>query len=158
TASPYLAIQTPRLLLSPSFYSGFWGRYLFRDCGLVTSALIVYGFVEGVISQWKKSEGRASLQPLTCWSVMGAVFCFAFAPKFLDHDYYELMFLPSAATWGAMGLFRLLEPMTAQPARRVAVLCGVLMLAAAVQSPWCTSEMFRIDRGKLILAERLKAW
>jgi hypothetical protein len=34
----------------------------------------------------------------------------------------------------------------------------VLVLAAVVQSPWCMSEMLRIDRGKLILAERLKAW
>jgi Dolichyl-phosphate-mannose-protein mannosyltransferase len=156
-ATPYLLIQTPSLLLSPNLYSKVWPRFLLRDCGAVMSALMVWGLVAAVKRRWETREGRPSLQPLLCWSVMCAAFCLMFAPKLLDHDYYELMLLPAVATWGAMGLARLLEWFTIQGARRIVVIAGVLMLAAAVQSPWSMPDMFRIDRGKLILAARLKA-
>jgi hypothetical protein len=158
TAMPYLVVQTPGLLLSSNLYSRFWLRFLFHDCGPVTSALMLCGVVAGVKRQWEASAGRPSLQPLLCWTVMCLVFCFGFAPKLLDHDYYELMVLPAAATWGSLGLSGLLEWVNGHAKWRIALLSGVLMLAAVVQSPWCMSDMFRIDRGKLILAERLKAW
>ncbi len=158
TATPYMLLQKPGLLLSVDLYCRFWMRFSLRDCGPVTSALMVCGVVAAVKRLWETGEPRPSLQPLLCWSGMCLVFCLAFAPKIVDHDYYALMLLPAAATWGAMGLAGLLESVNAQGARRVAFLSGVLMLAAALQSPWCMSDMFRIDRGKLILAERLKAW
>jgi 4-amino-4-deoxy-L-arabinose transferase-like glycosyltransferase len=155
---PYLVSQTPQLLLSLGFYSGFLVRFALRDCGPVTTVLMACGLVAAVKRRWQASECPSFLQPHLCWSLMGLVFCVVFAPKLVDHDYYELMLLPAAATYGAMGLSQILEWMTAHAARRAAIAFAVFMLATAVQSPWCMSDMFRIDRGKLILAERLKAW
>ena len=85
---------------------------------------------------------------------MGVAFCFLFGPKFIDHDYYGLMLLPAAAMWGAFGLTRLAALVNARGGWRVAIPVGVLVLAAGIHSPWCMSGMFRIDRAKLILAER----
>jgi 4-amino-4-deoxy-L-arabinose transferase-like glycosyltransferase len=157
-AMPYLVFQAPRVLLSPGFYTrGFILRFLVHDCGPVTSALVVLGVVAAMRGRCSASEARPALQSLSCWSVMGLAFYVLFAPKLIDHDYYELMLLPAAATWGAWGLSWLAASVKADTRWRVAIPLGVLVLAAVVQSPWCMSGMFRIDRAKLILAERLKA-
>ena len=158
-AMPYLVFQTPAhapfpWLLQRVLRAVLGPRLRPRDVG---------PYCVGVLCGGHKGDGKRARVAVhsshsVCWSLMGVVFCFMFAPKLVDHDYYELMLLPAAATWGAMGLSWLLERVAAHAARRVAALFGVLVLAAAVQSPWCMSEMFRIDRGKLILAERLKAW
>jgi hypothetical protein len=157
-AMPYLVFQSPRALLSPALNIGFLVRFLLYDCGPVTSVLMVWGFVGAIKRRWEPGAGHPSLQPVLCWSIMGLAFCVIFAPKLIDHDYYELMLLPAAATWGALGLSRLLVRCAVPASRRFAVIFGVLILAAVVQSPWCMSDRFRIDCGKLILADRLKAW
>ena len=153
---PYLVFQAPQFLLYPGFYYRcFILRFLVFDCGPVTSGLVVLGVV--AVLKGRLSDSRRPLQPLLCWSVMGLVFFILFAPKLNDHDYYELMLLPAAATWGAMGLSRIADRCS-RPAQRVALPLGLLVLALVVQSPWWMSDSFQIDRGKLILAERLKAW
>ncbi len=155
---PYLVFQAPQILLYPGFYYRcFILRFLFFDCGPVTSSLVLLGVVTVLKGRLGVSDARRPLQPLFCWSVMGLIFFILFAPKLNDHDYYELMLLPAAATWGAMGLSRITERYS-RPAQRVALPFGLLMLALVVQSPWWMSDSFRIDRGKLILAARLKAW
>ena len=156
-AMPYLLIQCRGCSFPPVVFGAFFLRFLIHDCGPVTSALIVWGFFAAVTNRWQANEGRRSLQPIVCWSMMAVAFTVMFVPKLVDHDYYGLMSLPAAATWGAMGLSWLLE-LVRRPAWRVPAVFMVLALATALQSPWCMSQMFRIDRGKLILAERLKAW
>jgi hypothetical protein len=83
---------------------------------------------------------------------MGLAFYVLLAPKLRDHDYYELMMLPAAATWAALGW----RAIAAGSTRRARL--GVAMLAAAVvvQSPWVMGALFRLDRGKTIVAERLR--
>ena len=100
-------LSSPCVLLSPAYYSGFILRFLVRDCGPVMSALVLLGVVAAVRRRWDASEGRPALQPLICWSGMGMAFYVVFAPKLIDHDYYELMLLPAAAAmWGALGFLQ----------------------------------------------------
>jgi hypothetical protein len=155
---PYLFYQAPEVLLRHGFYlQGFFLRFLAHDCGPVTAALVLLGVVAAIRGRRGLNGAWPSLHPLLCWTAMGLTFYFVFAPKLVDHDYYELMLLPAAALWGAFGFTRLAALANARPRWRVLVPVGALVLAAAVQSPWCMSGMFRIDRAKLILADRLKA-
>ncbi len=152
-AMPYLVFQAPRVLLSPAFYSGFILRFLVRDCGPVMPALVVLGVVAAVRRRRDASEGRPALQPLICWSVMGLAFYVVFAPKLIDHHYYELMLLPAAATWGALGLSRLVErvgadtrPACRRPARgaRAGGGCPV----AVVHVGHVPDRSREVDRGR----------
>jgi hypothetical protein len=155
---PYLVFQAPRVLLSSAFFGGFLLRFLVRDCGPVTAALGILGVVGAIRNSRIADQGRATLQSLLWWTAMGLIFFLLFAPKLIDHDYYELMLLPAAATWGAIGLRGLVDRVAANRPRRTVAVFGTVAIAAAVQLPLCTSGMFQIDRGKLVLAERLKVW
>ncbi len=158
---PYLIVQDPGVLATRAFYASWFSRFLLRDCGPVTAVLIVLG-VAAVLSR--------RLRPgpmLGVWTVMGMAFYVLLGPKLIDHDYYELMMLPAASLWGALGWSalrlrtkrtqRASERTIANGPRRLAWWPTSLLVAALfVQSPWVMGSMFQLDQGKVDLAERLK--
>ena len=89
---------------------------------------------------------------------MGVIYYVLLAPKFRDHDYYELMMLPAAALWATRGLLAVasrLEVRFAISGRRV--VAAALTIAVVAHSPWVFGEFFRQDEAKLVLARRLDA-
>jgi hypothetical protein len=157
-AMPYLVFQAPEVLLSSAFYSGFMLRFLIRDCGPVTVVLAGLGMVAVVRKRQAGEDGRLSVPALLCWTAMGLAFYLLFAPKLIDHDYYELMLLPAVATWGAIGVTRLADRLRGEHGSRAVLVLASVVLAALLQWPICTWGMFRLDDGKLIVARRLRAW
>jgi hypothetical protein len=154
---PYLVFQAPRVLVTLPFLGGFVLRFLVRDCGPAMTALGILGVIVAARNLNRARQDRAPLGSLPWWTAMGLAFYVLFAPKLIDHDYYELMLLPAAATWGAMGFRRIIDR-RAQGSTSQAVVFASIVFVSAVQLPLCTSGMFRLDHGKLILAERIKAW
>jgi 4-amino-4-deoxy-L-arabinose transferase-like glycosyltransferase len=143
---PYTVLQDPGLLLRHDLYSVLFARFLGRDCGPVTAALIA----AGVLACWR---GRLRPGPVGAWTAMGLAFYVLFGPKLRDHDYYELMMLPAAAVWAALGWSAIAA---GAPGRR-RVGTAVLAVAVLVHSPWVIGGLFQLDRGKSIAAERLRA-
>ena len=80
---------------------------------------------------------------------MGLGFYVLLAPKSVKHDYYELMMLPAAAAWAAIG-FQALGRQARQWGMRprLAGAVGVVLLAttAIVQSPWVSGA----DSGRTL--------
>ena len=92
----YLAIQEPASLLSKRLYECLFIRFPLKDNGPVASLLMFFGFIAAF---WKRADARAVVP----WAITGLFFFFLFAPKLVDHDYYELIMLPSASLWGSLG-------------------------------------------------------
>jgi 4-amino-4-deoxy-L-arabinose transferase-like glycosyltransferase len=159
-ASPYLVAQQPSALGNRQLYAALVTRFLIRDCGPFAGVLFAAG-------AWAALRRRVPdgfrFGSLGAWTFMGLFFYFLFAPKTIDHDYYELMMLPPALTWAALGWMALgrsvgwiaLRSIHPTGWRALAVL--VLGLAVVVQSPWIMGGMFRVERGKVALGERLGA-
>src|SRR5262249_31474812 len=93
---PYFILEMPELLVDDVLYLRFADRFLWKDCGPVTMILIVLGMIAAVC-------GRAWIRPLLGWTLMGVGFYFVMGPMLRCHDYYELMMLPAAAMWAALG-------------------------------------------------------
>jgi 4-amino-4-deoxy-L-arabinose transferase-like glycosyltransferase len=146
--TPYLILQDPGSIATKAFWSGFFARFLMRDCGPVTGVLMI----SGVVAATLRKAGVPGFA--RGWTVMGLTFYVLFAPKVRDHDYYEMMLLPAAALWATMGLRTLAS---FAPVPRPRFVFATLALAIAVQSPWASRSLFRLDRGKIALAGRLDA-
>jgi 4-amino-4-deoxy-L-arabinose transferase-like glycosyltransferase len=161
-ASPYLVLQQPSALWNRSFYAAFVSRFLVRDCGPITAALLVAGV-------WLVVRRAVPVQfdarSLARWSVMGLLFYVLLAPKMIDHDYYELMMLPAAVVWASLGwlgccdgLAKRAELTRFVSIRRLAGVSGsvVLALVVAVHSPWVSPGLFRLETGKVWLGNSLR--
>jgi hypothetical protein len=146
---PYFVWQAPGVLCSPLLYRAFFRRFLVLDCGPITALLVLVGVAAAL-------KRRALPDLIGGWTVMSLGFFLAFAPKFIDHDYYESVMLPCAAAWGALGLSVLLPWLagTALPRRRT-LGAGALGLALVLQSPWLMGSLFELEWGKRIAASDL---
>jgi hypothetical protein len=143
TRTAYFFWQAPESLWGARLYERLTLGLLVKDCGPFAGALIVWGVLGSAL-------GRARSRPLWGWSALGLFYWFLFAPKMVDHDYYALPILPVLAAWGALGW--------GLAARRAAWLgAAVLVLAAAVHSPWVMKSKYEVEVGHLVVAERLKA-
>ncbi len=98
---PYLILQAPGVLLDKRLYRAFFVRFLFYDCGPVMAIPLLVA-VAAVVR-------RQRPVPSAGLTLMGLLFFVGFAPKLIDHDYYELMMLPAAAAWAGLGTTRLAE-------------------------------------------------
>ncbi len=151
---PYLILQAPGVLLDRNFYHGLLVRFPLHDFGPVASALMLVGLLATL-------RRRVTPGPLAAWTLMGVLFYVVLGPKLIDHDYYELMLLPAAslwAGWGVEALIRLAGRVgTGHPDRlQKAVLSVLLASVVLVQGPWVQGEMFRLDAGKVALANRMR--
>jgi hypothetical protein len=146
---PYVVWQAPGVLCDPLLFRAFFRRFLFEDCGPISAILLLVGVAAAL-------KRRALPGLIGGWTVMSLGFFLAFAPKFIDHDYYELVMLPCAAAWGALG-FSVLVPGFAGASlpRRCVLGAGVLGLALLVQSPWFMGSLFELEWGKPIAAAQL---
>jgi 4-amino-4-deoxy-L-arabinose transferase-like glycosyltransferase len=150
-ASPYFVFQNPGVLRDRTFYGALFSRFLARDCGPIAAALLAVG-----ILAWTRRRFRDRFAPnsLLAWTAMGLLFYVALAPKLIDHDYYELMMLPAAAVWAALGWFVLVGDGASLLRRRLAT--ATLVLAVGTGLPWAVGAMFRVDEGKVALGQSLK--
>ena len=150
---PYFVFQSPKILLSKTLYAAFFERFLVKDCGPMLAGLIAIGIAMA------RKVGRSQASPihfLRGWSLMGLGFFFLLGPKLRDHDYYELMMLPAAAIWGALGLQALAKRSEAVGFHPQKFAVMVVASAFVVQSPWVMGGLFRLDEGKLLLAKKLR--
>jgi hypothetical protein len=145
-AKPYFLFQMPELLWRPTLYLRFVDRFLFKDCGPVTAALVVAGVVAAL-------RGRVNARPVLGWTAMGLLFFFGLGPLLRCHDYYELMLLPAAAVWAALGSQALWGRDRIAPSR---IGTAVLLAAVVIHSPWLMGGKFELERGYRVLAERLR--
>jgi hypothetical protein len=145
----YLFWQEPSSLLNFHLYDRLsWGLFV-KDCGPVTAALIALGALAAI-------RGKDRSRPLWAWSVMGLLFWFLFAPKMLEHDYYELVFLPVLAAWGALGWRSLARITTHMPGLRSWAAALGMALIVIVHSPFVINAKYDLEIGHLVVAERLK--
>jgi 4-amino-4-deoxy-L-arabinose transferase-like glycosyltransferase len=146
---PYFVWEVPRVLLDPLLYRAFFRRFLVFDCGPITAILLVVGVAAAL-------KRRVPNEIVGGWTVMSLGFFLAFAPKLIDHDYYEFVMLPCATAWGALGFSVVASWLTTAnvPWRR-ALGAGVLGLALALQSPWFMGSSFALEWGKRIAAVEL---
>lgn len=154
-ALPYFVFQSPGTLLTRGFYANFFGRFLVRDCGPVTLALIVAGVLGTLRS--RRPGGRPESGLIRGWTALAIGYYVLLAPKFRDHDYYELMMLPAAALWATRGLRVLGDRAGAMGLPAPRLVMATLALALVIQSPWAAPALFRQDAGKLVLADRLRS-
>jgi 4-amino-4-deoxy-L-arabinose transferase-like glycosyltransferase len=145
----YFVWQEPSALLSLRLYDRLTYGLLVKDCGPVAAVLIILGAIAAI-------SGKDRSRPLWGWSATGFVFWLVFAPKMLEHDYYELVFLPVLAAWGALGLRGLLRFTSAWPRARAWVASFTLSAAAIFHSPLVASTKYDLELGHLVVAERLK--
>jgi hypothetical protein len=147
----YTVLGDPWALLERRVYECLTVRFLIKDCGPVATFLIVAGV-------WAALRGRVVSRPAHAWTFMGLSFLLAFAPKLKDHDYYELLLLPAASTWAALGWAavgaRLRERRVRFTTRR-GVLAALIALAVLVQSPLVMRDKFKTEVGFLTVARRL---
>lgn len=142
----YFLFQAPELLGRRFLYERLVERFFWKDCGPVVSLLVAVGV-------WAAATRRLVSRPLWAWTAMGLGFYFLLAPKLERHDYYELMMLPAAAAWAGLGW-----KAVADGGLRWRAWAGTAALAAVVvvQSPWVMPAKFRLEKGHLVLAERLR--
>jgi hypothetical protein len=149
--SVYTVFGDPAVLLQGRVYECLAVRFLIRDCGPVAALLIFAGV-------WAAVRGRALSRPVHAWTFMGLSFLLAFAPKLKDHDYYELLLLPAASMWAALGWtaarIRISEHVT-RPAHRRAWGAAVIAAAVLIQSPLVMNDKFKTEVGFLEVAQRL---
>lgn len=146
----YLVLQQPSSLLWPRLYECLFARFPIKDNGPVGSLLMLLGFAAAF-------RRRADVRAVAPWSIAGLFFFFLFAPKVVDHDYYELILLPSASIWGALGwTWARTELVRVAPRYARGIAFGSLGLAVAVQSPWVMGRKYDVEIGQFLLAKRLE--
>lgn len=147
---PYFVFQEPAVVLQGRFYYDYFCRFLIIDCGPVTAILIVIALLGAL-------KGMVQVRPLRVWALMGTGFFVLLAPKLIDHDYYELMLLPAAATCAALGWKRVgqLAGTWLHGAGARALGAAILVAAVVFQSPLFMRSKFDLEVGNLILAARL---
>jgi Dolichyl-phosphate-mannose-protein mannosyltransferase len=145
----YLFWQDPGSLVNPRLYARLTVGLFIQDCGPLTAVLIALGALAVLM-------GKDRSRPLWGWSAMGLFFWFLFAPKLLEHDYYELLILPVLAAWGALG-WRAAERLVGH-GRGWTQWTGsaILALATVIHSPWVMGGKYDLEIGHLVVAERLK--
>lgn len=147
----YLVIHQPEVLLWPRFWEALFWRFPVKDLGPV-------GFLAAIIGVFASIRGRGPMRPILAWLVIGLGFFVGFAPKLVDHDYYELPLLPAGVMVGALGLERLLQVLAA---RGLVLGRGAQLVAASlvllIQSPLVFRDKFELEPGHRIAAERLRA-
>jgi 4-amino-4-deoxy-L-arabinose transferase-like glycosyltransferase len=144
----YLFWQDPSALLNLHLYDRLtWGMFV-KDCGPVTAVLIALGALAAI-------RGKDRSRPLWGWSFLGLCFWFLFAPKMLEHDYYELVFLPVLAAWGALGWRSLVRLASQRPKLRSWAPPLALALAAIIHSPFLMNAKYDLEIGHLVVARRL---
>lgn len=145
----YFFWQSPGSLWHHRLYVRLTFGMFFHDCGPVATVLIVLGIVAAVL-------GRARSRPLWGWSAAGVLYLFAFAPKLMDHDYYELIVLPVLATWGALGWHAAERIAPRRPGRKVWAGAATVALATVIHSPLVMRAKYELEIGHVVVAERLK--
>jgi 4-amino-4-deoxy-L-arabinose transferase-like glycosyltransferase len=146
-AGRYFLWQMPELLAKPATYVRFFDRFAYKSCGPITGILIAIG-------TWAVATRRARIGPILGWTVTGVLFFFIMAPLIRRHDYYELMLLPAASVWAALGWQALVG---INPSRGVARLgLAVLLAAVVIHSPLVIRGQFEMDEGLLVIAERVQ--
>jgi hypothetical protein len=150
--SHYFLFQQPEVLGDRRLWSRLLGRFLWKDCGPITTLLIPLG---AFAVAFRHAGGRG----LAVWTFIGLGFYFLTGPKSLGHDYYELMMLPGAVLWAALGWDLLWQSVARGNARLkprgACLLAGVLVAAVVVSSPWVARSRFRQENGFVLAAERL---
>lgn len=143
--SRYFLWQMPELLWRPATYVRLFDRFAYKSCGPVTGLLLAAGL-------WAACRRGVRIGPIAGWTVAGVAFYFIMAPLMRRHDYYELMLLPAASVWAALGwtyFTRNSEP------RRAKLGAAVLAAAVVVQSPLVMRGQFEVDEGFLVVAGRI---
>ncbi len=151
TANPaqdgvYFIFQQPSVLLVKEFWIRLADRFLWKSCGPLSTGLMCAGLYAVLL------RGRRA-GPAVSWSVMGVLFYFLLGPKAYGHEYYELMMLPGAAGWAALGwcfLFRREVAKEQWLSGRIRMGVCLLVFTAIVQSPWISDGRFRQDIGFVI--------
>jgi hypothetical protein len=145
----YLFWQDPGSLFNPRLYARLTVGLFIQDCGPVTMVLIALGALAALL-------GTDRSRPLWGWSAMGLFFWFLFAPKLLEHDYYELLILPVLAAWGALG-WRAAERLVGQWRGSTQWTgAAILAFATVIHSPLVMGGKYDLEIGHLIVGERLK--
>ncbi len=150
TRTAYFFWQVPGSLWSPRLYQRLTLGLFVNDCGPVTAVLIAIGVVGAL-------RGKRRSRPLWSWTAVGVAFLFLFAPKLMDHDYYELLILPVLATWGALG-WKAAEEAVARrwPRATLATGAATVLVIAIIQSPSVMKAKYEVEVGHMVVAERLK--
>jgi hypothetical protein len=147
--SVYFIFQQPSILLESKFWSRLADRFLWKSCGPVTAILMGVGLC-AVLS------GRRRAGAVVSWTVMGLAFYFLLGPKSWGHEYYELMMLPGAAGWAALGwcfLFRRSAEENRLGRLQMPLGACLLVLTAIIHSPWISDGRFKQDMGFMIAAQ-----
>jgi hypothetical protein len=150
--STYFIFQYPELLAQGTLYKRLFERFFWKDVGPVASALVAIGV-------WAALTRRARVRPILGWTIMGLVFYFLLGPKLDRHDYYELMMLPAAALWAALGwhvLWGAARDDTGPVWRRAWAGATVLALLIVVQCPLVMGSKFRLEAGEMTVAQHLR--
>ncbi|MBS0210020.1 MAG: glycosyltransferase family 39 protein [Planctomycetes bacterium] len=158
----YFIFQEPSLLVRRIFWSRLFERFLWKSCGPVNTVLILVGVMSAVA---RRAVPRAAL----AWGITGLAYYIALGPKSWNHEYYELMLLPGAALWAAVGwrfvwseglawswTSTLAErwPRALRPrAWHGAV---ALVVLAAVQSPLVSDKRWEQEAGFVIVGGKLE--
>ncbi|MDR3635949.1 MAG: glycosyltransferase family 39 protein [Isosphaeraceae bacterium] len=145
----YFFWQSPGSLWHHRLYVRLTFGMFFNDCGPVATILIVQGILGALL-------GKERSRPLWGWSAAGIVYLFAFAPKLMDHDYYELIVLPVLATWGALGWHVAKRIVQRRIGTAVWTGAATVALATVIQSPLIMKAKYDLEIGHVIVAERLK--
>jgi hypothetical protein len=143
--SRYFLWQMPELLGKSATYVRLFDRFGYKSCGPVTGVLLVAGL-------WAVWVRRERIGPILGWTVAGLAFFFIMAPLMRRHDYYELMLLPAASVWAAVGWVHFTR---ADGAWRARVGAAVLVAAVVIQSPLVMRGQFEVDEGFLVVAGRI---
>jgi hypothetical protein len=185
----YFIFQQPDVLLNAEFWARLFDRFLWKSCGPVTAGLLIIGVVTATarlfVGWVERSEPHHEypkdwwgslrstyptaathpasrtmpLAPIVAWTATGLAFFFLLAPKTIGHEYYELMMLPAAAGWAALGLCFLLDRQLGKPSartRQLAIGGALLCAAVVVHSPWISDGRFQQDVGFVKAAESIE--
>ncbi len=147
--SVYFIFQQPGILLESRFWTRLADRFLWKSCGPLTVILMGVGLY-AVLSRRRRTGAICS------WTIMGLGFYFLLGPKAWGHEYYELMMLPGAAGWAALGwcfLFRRSAEDNRLGSLQMPLGACLLILTAIIHSPMISNGRFRQDVGFMIAAK-----
>jgi hypothetical protein len=148
----YFIWEEPKLLTQTVLWERLVGRFLYKDFGPVAAFLLLGGV-------WAVLRRGQRARPALGWTLMALGFYFLLGAKLERHDYYELMMLPAAALWAALGweAFWTGKLWPSWPARRRAwVGLATLVVLIVVHSPLVSNGRLRPETAHLILAERVQ--
>lgn len=140
----YFIHQMPELIVQETLYLRFVDRFLYKDCGPVLTLMMGLGV-------WTAIRKSTRSITLVGWTAMGLLFFVLMGPLLRCHNYYELMLLPAASIWGAIGW-----TFAFSRERVNSMGWGVLIAMALVQSPLVMNGVFVKEHGVPIVAERLQ--